>query len=61
MFILQSNIIVIGNDSDDSFRPGVNEITILTVTPVRVGIGIISGSCWWNLSQNRLELCGVEF
>ena len=28
MFILQTNIIVIGNDSHDSFRPGVNEITI---------------------------------
>ena len=56
MFILQTNIIVIGNDSDDSFRPGVNEITILTVTPVRVGIGIIFGSCWWNLSQNHSEL-----
>ena len=27
MFILQTNIIVIGYDSDDSFRPGVNEIT----------------------------------
>ena len=56
MFILQTNIIVIGYDSDDSFRPGVNEITILTVAPVRVGIGIIFGSCWWNLGQNRLEL-----
>ena len=56
MFILQTNIIVKGNDSDDSFRPGVNEITILTVTPVRVEIGIIFGSCWWNLGQNHSEL-----
>ena len=33
----------------------MNEITILAATPVRVGIGIISGSCWWNLSQNRFS------
>ena len=56
MFILQTNIIVIGYDSNDSFKPGVNEITILTMAPVRVRIGIIFRSCWWNLSQNRLEL-----
>ena len=35
MFILQTNIIVIGYDSDDSFKPGVNEITILNMAPVK--------------------------
>ena len=33
-----------------------NQRTILTQTPLRVGIGIVVGSCWWNLSQNRLRL-----
>ena len=31
-------------------------MTILTLTSVRVEIGIVLESCWWNLSQNHLEL-----
>ena len=59
IFILQTNIIMTGNDSDlGRFRLWRrNQRTILALTSVRVGIGIDLGSCWWNLSQNRLELC----
>ena len=56
IFILQTNIIMAGNDSDlGRFRLwNRKEMTILA--PVRVGIGIVFSSCWQNLSQNRLEL-----
>ena len=57
-FNLQTNIIQ-ENDSDLGrfILSSRNQRTILTLTPVRVGIGIVFGKCqWWNLSQNRLEL-----